>query len=317
MAYAVADRWGSPVFAGRQQAVDLFDEAVEQLVSLSGDPRPSPTRRRRAIQSWCSPACCRRISLCMRARHRESGGRGPSWATSIPGALKRASASCCMCSPSSRGRTANGSSGQLPRAGPAPRVPRSPGAQGRPGPLFLHRKPAGFARRRRTGFRGLAIGSARLRLRVWHVHVRARGERRIRSSRGSRPEGPSSRTPATCGLCMRRPTSSRWREPSVWGSRSWTTPSRTGPPATSPPTTGGTGRSTTLSFEKSTRLWPFTTALSVAPARASGSTWTTRHRCSGVCTSSGSTSAIVPEHCSRTSRGCWTTPSPCSTTGTR
>ena len=38
MAYAVADRWGSPVFAGRQQAVDLFDEAVEQLVSLSGDP---------------------------------------------------------------------------------------------------------------------------------------------------------------------------------------------------------------------------------------------------------------------------------------
>jgi tetratricopeptide (TPR) repeat protein len=38
MAYAFTDRWGSPVFAGRQQAVDLFDEAVEQLVSLSGDP---------------------------------------------------------------------------------------------------------------------------------------------------------------------------------------------------------------------------------------------------------------------------------------
>jgi tetratricopeptide (TPR) repeat protein len=38
MAYAFGDRWGSPVFARRQQAVDLFDEAVEQLVSLSGDP---------------------------------------------------------------------------------------------------------------------------------------------------------------------------------------------------------------------------------------------------------------------------------------
>jgi tetratricopeptide (TPR) repeat protein len=38
MAYAFIDRWGSPVFAGRQQAVDLLDEAVEQLVSLSGEP---------------------------------------------------------------------------------------------------------------------------------------------------------------------------------------------------------------------------------------------------------------------------------------
>jgi tetratricopeptide (TPR) repeat protein len=38
MAYAFTDRWGSPVFAGRQQAVDLLDEAVEQLVSLTGNP---------------------------------------------------------------------------------------------------------------------------------------------------------------------------------------------------------------------------------------------------------------------------------------
>jgi tetratricopeptide (TPR) repeat protein len=38
MAHAFTDRWGSPVFAQRQQAVDLLDEAVEQLVSLSGDP---------------------------------------------------------------------------------------------------------------------------------------------------------------------------------------------------------------------------------------------------------------------------------------
>src|SRR5580698_3602925 len=38
MAHAFTDRWGSPVFAGGQQAVDLFDDAVEQLVSLSGDP---------------------------------------------------------------------------------------------------------------------------------------------------------------------------------------------------------------------------------------------------------------------------------------
>jgi tetratricopeptide (TPR) repeat protein len=38
MANAFTDRWGSAVFAGHQQAVDLFDEAVEQLVSLSGDP---------------------------------------------------------------------------------------------------------------------------------------------------------------------------------------------------------------------------------------------------------------------------------------
>jgi tetratricopeptide (TPR) repeat protein len=38
VAQAFTDRWGSPVFAGRRQAVGLFDEAVEQLVSLSGDP---------------------------------------------------------------------------------------------------------------------------------------------------------------------------------------------------------------------------------------------------------------------------------------
>ncbi len=38
MAHAFNDRWGSPVFAGGRQSVDLLDEAVEQLVSLSGDP---------------------------------------------------------------------------------------------------------------------------------------------------------------------------------------------------------------------------------------------------------------------------------------
>jgi len=38
MAHAFTDRWGCPVFAGRQQAVLLLDEAVEQLVSLSGEP---------------------------------------------------------------------------------------------------------------------------------------------------------------------------------------------------------------------------------------------------------------------------------------
>jgi tetratricopeptide (TPR) repeat protein len=38
MAYAFTDRWGSPVFAGRREAVELLDEAVEQLVSLSGEP---------------------------------------------------------------------------------------------------------------------------------------------------------------------------------------------------------------------------------------------------------------------------------------
>lgn len=38
MAQTFADRWGSPIFGGRQHAVDLLDEAVEQLVSLSGDP---------------------------------------------------------------------------------------------------------------------------------------------------------------------------------------------------------------------------------------------------------------------------------------
>ena len=38
MAHAFTDRWGCAVFAGEQQAVDLLDEAVEQLVSLSGDP---------------------------------------------------------------------------------------------------------------------------------------------------------------------------------------------------------------------------------------------------------------------------------------
>ena len=54
-------------------------------------------------------------------------------------------------------------------------------------------------------------------------------------------------------------------------SRSWTGPPLTGHPATSPRTTGGIERSTTWSFEKSTRRWPSTTALSVAPVRASGS----------------------------------------------
>jgi tetratricopeptide (TPR) repeat protein len=38
VAQAFTDRWGSPVFGGRQHAVDLLDEAVEQLVSLGGDP---------------------------------------------------------------------------------------------------------------------------------------------------------------------------------------------------------------------------------------------------------------------------------------
>jgi tetratricopeptide (TPR) repeat protein len=38
MAYAFTDRWGSPVFAGSRRAVDVLDEAVEDLVSLSGDP---------------------------------------------------------------------------------------------------------------------------------------------------------------------------------------------------------------------------------------------------------------------------------------
>jgi tetratricopeptide (TPR) repeat protein len=36
--HAFRDRWGSTVFASDQVAVGLFDEAVEQLVSLSGDP---------------------------------------------------------------------------------------------------------------------------------------------------------------------------------------------------------------------------------------------------------------------------------------
>jgi tetratricopeptide (TPR) repeat protein len=38
MAHAFTDRWGSPVFSGGPQAVDLLDDAVEQLVSLRGDP---------------------------------------------------------------------------------------------------------------------------------------------------------------------------------------------------------------------------------------------------------------------------------------
>jgi len=38
MAHAFTDRWGCPVFAAGQQAVDLLDEAVAQLVSPSGDP---------------------------------------------------------------------------------------------------------------------------------------------------------------------------------------------------------------------------------------------------------------------------------------
>jgi tetratricopeptide (TPR) repeat protein len=38
MVHAFTDRWGGAVFGGHQEAVSLFDEAVEQLVSLSGDP---------------------------------------------------------------------------------------------------------------------------------------------------------------------------------------------------------------------------------------------------------------------------------------
>lgn len=36
--HARTDRWGCPVFAARQEAVGLLDEATEQLVSLSGEP---------------------------------------------------------------------------------------------------------------------------------------------------------------------------------------------------------------------------------------------------------------------------------------
>jgi tetratricopeptide (TPR) repeat protein len=38
MAHAFTDRWGCPVFATRPEAVGLLDEAIEQLVSLSGEP---------------------------------------------------------------------------------------------------------------------------------------------------------------------------------------------------------------------------------------------------------------------------------------
>ena len=38
MAHAYTDRWGCPLFATHQEAVGLLDEAVEQLVSLSGEP---------------------------------------------------------------------------------------------------------------------------------------------------------------------------------------------------------------------------------------------------------------------------------------
>ena len=158
-----------------------------------------------------------------------------------------------MCSPSSRGRTANGSERPASSSGPCSTSPATCWRSRSPRTSISSSETSRICETSSNEFSGL--GRRIVPATATCVACTRSASKRTASTKQprSRPEGLSNGIPATSGLCTRRPMSSRWREPSVWGSRSWTTPSTTGPPATSPPTTGGTARSTTLSFGKSTR----------------------------------------------------------------
>ncbi len=309
MAQAFTDRWGSPVFAGRQQAVDLLDEAVEQLVSLSGDPVAFADEAAAARST--ARACPRPAGLprpVLRARHRDSRRRGPSWATSIRWSLETGERELLHVL-----AVQSWADGEWERA--VSFLERALLHESRD---LLALKVAqdlyffignqldlrdvvervfGAWPSDRPGY-GYVCGMYAFGLEENGQYEAA--EEQARSALGG--ESPRRVGCACAGPCLRDA-----REPSVSGSRSWTAPSTTGPPATSPPTTGGTARSTTLSFERSTRPGPLRrpyprhpvervarrgrrglVALAPAPLRES-------------------TSAIVPEHCSRTSRGCWRT----------
>ena len=119
MPQAFKDRWGSPVFGERQHAVDLLDEAVEQLVSLSGDPaafadeaaaREPQLVLARVVQAY----------LALYAGSASGLERARALVGDLdPRGLAAGEREVCMCSPSSRGPTANGTSRALPGAGPA------------------------------------------------------------------------------------------------------------------------------------------------------------------------------------------------------
>ena len=318
MAYAFTDRWGSPVFAGRREAVDLLDEAVEQLVSLSGDPTAladeaaaldpqlvlarvlqaylalyassvSGLHRARALVGDLDPRALEtgeREVLHVLAVRSWADGEWERAASFLERALLHESRDLLALKVVQDLSFLIGNQRDLRDA-----VERVFGAwtSDRPGYGYVCGMYA-FGLEENGQYEAAEVQARRAIAEnprdVWAVHALAH----IFEMEG---------------------------KPRAWGSRSWTTPPTIGPPVTSPRTTGGTACSTTSTFEKSTRPWPSTTARSAAPGRASGSTWTTQHRCSGACTSSGSMWAIVPEHCSRTSRGCWTPLSRCSTTGTR
>ena len=296
MAHAFTDRWGCPVFAGRQQAVLLLDEAVEQLVSLSGEPSaladeaaaldpqlvlarvmqaylalyassaPGLERARALVgdlDPWALDTGEREL-LHVLAVQSWVNGEWEQAASFLERALLHESRDLLALKVAQDLYFFIGTQQDLRDV-----VERTFGAWPSDHPGYGYVSGMYAFGLEENGQYEAAEVQARRALEenpcdVWAVH-------------------------ATAHIFERR-------EPSAWGSRSWITPSAIGPPATSPRTTGGTARSTTLSCEKSTRHLPFTTARSVARGRANGSTWTTRRRCSGVCTSSGSTSAIVREH---------------------
>ena len=317
MAHAFTDRWGCPVFAGGQQAVDLLDEAVEQLVSLGGDPlaladeaaashpdlvlarvlqaylalyagSASGRQRARALVSALDPCGLEtgeRELLHVLAVQSWADGEWERAAGFLERALLRESHDLLALKVAQDLYFFIGNQQDLLGV-----VERVVGAwpSDRPGYGYVcGMYTFGLEENGQYDAAEQQAGKALEQNPhdVWAVHAQAH----IFEMEGSQRLGVAF----------------------------WTAPSTPGPPATSPPTTGGIARSTTLSFEKSTRLWPSTTAPSAPPGRASGSTWTTRRRCCGVCSSSGSPSAIVPERCSRMSRNRCTIPSPCSMTGTR
>jgi tetratricopeptide (TPR) repeat protein len=62
------DRWGVPLQTGGDAGVSLFDEAVEGLLSLHGEPVPPPRRRWPRTTTWCSGTSCGPISRCTARR---------------------------------------------------------------------------------------------------------------------------------------------------------------------------------------------------------------------------------------------------------
>ena len=317
MAHAFTDRWGCPVFAGRQQAVDLLDEAVEQLVSLGGDPlaladeaaashpdlvlarvlqaylalyagSASGRQRARALVSALDPCGLEtgeRELLHVLAVQSWADGEWERAAGFLERALLRESRDLLALKVAQDLYFFIGNQQDLLGV-----VERVVGAwpSDRPGYGYVCGMYAfGLEENGQYDAAEQQAGKALEQnpRDVWAVHAQAH----IFEMEGSQ----------RLGVAFLDRSVDAWSS-SYFATHNWWHRALT-----------------TLSFEKSTRLWPSTTAPSAPPGRASGSTWTTRRRCCGVCSSSGSPSAIVPERCSRMSRNRCTIPSPCSMTGTR